>query len=313
MLRLQLDRSVRPAGKKCDAPKLRDHVETYFQDVTPQKRPRTIALEKIHIEHWVKFMGDTQLDKITKGQILRFRSLKQQAGWTGRTANLAVTILRNLLNHALDNELIASLPTDGLRSIRWVPKKRSLVTGEQMANLCKAALEHCPLNGRALADYLKLMSLCGSRRNETLAIQWKNIDWDRRQLIIGADGQTKNHESRCVDFNEPLDAHLKDMLSRKQEGTKFLFPAFRGEGDAAKSFRESLAVARKRAGLPHFGFHDCRHHFISYCVMSGIDYMTIARWVGHKDGGVLIGRVYGHLSNEHAQRQAQRVRFGLAG
>ena len=27
--------------------------------------------------------------------------------------------------------------------------------------------------------------------------------------------------------------------------------------------------------LQRFGFHDCRHHFISYAVMSGIDYMTI--------------------------------------
>jgi hypothetical protein len=26
--------------------------------------------------------------------------------------------------------------------------------------------------------------------------------------------------------------------------------------------------------------------------MSGIDYMTIARWVGHKDGGVLIGGLW---------------------
>lgn len=39
--------------------------------------------------------------------------------------------------------------------------------------------------------------------------------------------------------------------------------------------------------------------------------MTIAKWVGHQDGGVLIGKVYGHLSkNEHAQLQAQRVHFG---
>ena len=31
--------------------------------------------------------------------------------------------------------------------------------------------------------------------------------------------------------------------------------------------------------------------------MSGTDYMTIAKWVGHKDGGLLIGRTYGHLAN----------------
>jgi hypothetical protein len=46
--------------------------------------------------------------------------------------------------------------------------------------------------------------------------------------------------------------------------------------------------------------------------MSGIDYMTIARWVGHKDGGVLIGKVYGHLNNEHTQAQAARLNFSQA-
>ena len=43
--------------------------------------------------------------------------------------------------------------------------------------------------------------------------------------------------------------------------------------------------------------------------MSGIDYMTIARWCGHADGGILIGKVYGHLTNDHAQRQARKLNF----
>ena len=43
--------------------------------------------------------------------------------------------------------------------------------------------------------------------------------------------------------------------------------------------------------------------------MSCVDIMTIARWIGHADGGMLIGKVYGHLSNEHAQRAAKKVTF----
>jgi integrase len=58
-----------------------------------------------------------------------------------------------------------------------------------------------------------------------------------------------------------------------------------------------------------FQFHDCRHHFISMCVMGGVDFMTIASWVGHRDGGILIGKVYGHLANEHRKRMAERVAF----
>tara|TARA_B110000438_G_C15265159_1_gene415875 strand:+ start:59 stop:418 length:360 start_codon:yes stop_codon:yes gene_type:complete len=73
---------------------------------------------------------------------------------------------------------------------------------------------------------------------------------------------------------------------------------------AARQLEESLRKIRDDASCPGFGFHDCRHHFISYAVMSGIDYFTIACWVGHRDGGVLIGRVYGHLNDEPGRSQA---------
>jgi hypothetical protein len=46
--------------------------------------------------------------------------------------------------------------------------------------------------------------------------------------------------------------------------------------------------------------------------MDGIDFMTIAGWVGHSDGGVLIGKVYGHLVNDHVKRQAAKVTLGKA-
>jgi integrase len=99
------------------------------------------------------------------------------------------------------------------------------------------------------------------------------------------------------------------MLTRRAPETKWLFPSpQRGQQDIpSRTFRESLKLARAAAKLDQFGFHDCRHFFISMCVMAGIDNMTIASWVGHRDGGVLIGKVYGHLTDEHKQRQAQKL------
>jgi hypothetical protein len=35
--------------------------------------------------------------------------------------------------------------------------------------------------------------------------------------------------------------------------------------------------------------------------MAGIDFMTIADWLSHKNGGILIGKVYGHLLDERRQ------------
>jgi hypothetical protein len=53
---------------------------------------------------------------------------------------------------------------------------------------------------------------------------------------------------------------------------------------SSKTFKETLKKAREASGLK-LQFHDGRLLFISMCVMSGIYYMTIARWVGHQDGG----------------------------
>jgi len=43
--------------------------------------------------------------------------------------------------------------------------------------------------------------------------------------------------------------------------------------------------------------------------MSGIQNTTIAEWVSHKDGGVLIGKVYGHLAKGYKQQEATKLNF----
>ena len=41
--------------------------------------------------------------------------------------------------------------------------------------------------------------------------------------------------------------------------------------------------------------------------MAGVDYMTIAQWAGHQDGGIFIGKVYGYLSKAHKADMAKKL------
>jgi hypothetical protein len=43
-----------------------------------------------------------------------------------------------------------------------------------------------------------------------------------------------------------------------------------------------------------------------------VDIPTISRWLGHKDGGALAMKVYGHLRQDHSFTQIRRVSFGTA-
>jgi integrase len=297
-------------------PKFSDYADQYFayyEQVKDAKRDSTLYTEKIIIGHWKEHLGHVRLDRITRALVNSYIAKRQAAGRSGRTVNLEVTCFRNVMKRALDDNWINTLPTENLRPLKWTPQKRCLLTWEEINRLCAVA-ENGEVfkNGRQFADYVRLMAFCGSRRDETLHLKWSDVDWQQKQLTIGADGMTKNRKSRVVDFNPQLEKHLQAMLERKAPDSDWLFPSpQRGTQDlAAKSFVETMRLVRTAAGLRRFGFHDLRHYFISYCVMAGIDYMTIAKWVGHQDGGVLIGKVYGHLSNEHAQRQAQRLDFG---
>jgi len=297
-------------------PKFADYAQQYFdyyQAVKDAKRESTLYTEGIIINHWIEHLGHVRVDRITRALVNSYIAKRQAAGRSGRTVNLEVTCFRNVMNRAVDDGWITTLPTLNLRPLKWTAKKRTLLPRETIERLCEAAVKDKTFkNGREFADYVRLMAACGARRDETLRLKWSDVDWERKQLTIGSDGMAKNHKARVVDFNAELEAHLKDMGTRRAPDSQWLFPSpQRGERDEpAKSFVETMRLVREKAKVSQFGFHDLRHYFISYCVMSGIDFMTIAKWVGHQDGGVLIGKVYGHLSNEHAQRQAQRVNFG---
>jgi hypothetical protein len=76
-----------------------------------------------------------------------------------------------------------------------------------------------------------------------------------------------------------------------------------------KSARKCLQTACKKLSLPQFTHHDFRHFFATTCIESGVDIPTVSRWLGHKDGGALAMKRYGHLRQEHSFAMIKRVSF----
>jgi integrase len=294
-------------------PKFGDYAARYLDAISAgvgEKKRATIDKERRILARWADAIGGLRLDQIKRLHVNRHVEARLKSGAKPRTVNLDVIALRVVLKRALEEGLIQRLPTEGLRPLKTTTPKRALVSSADLDALCKAALT-ASKNGQQLSDYIRLMAYCGARRNEALALRWSDVDFAQEQLTIGAAGDTKNQTSRVVDFNPRLAAHLRDMATRRQPDSEYLFPSpQRGDNDTpAKSLRDSLDLARLAAKLPGFRFHDCRHHFISMSVMAGVDFLTVAAWVGHRDGGVLIGKVYAHLANEHRKLMAQRLVF----
>jgi integrase len=76
--------------------------------------------------------------------------------------------------------------------------------------------------------------------------------------------------------------------------------------------QKAIDSAARKLGLQRITHHDLRHLFATICIENGVDIPTVSRWLGHKDGGVLALKTYGHLRREHSMAQALKVNFAPA-
>lgn len=332
--RLKMNRSDSnlPVLHRC--PKFKDYVKTYLDFIRAGqdsgqalKKAATVTREEGALKQWAN-LGGTRLDKISLRQVNAHTARRLEAGTHKRTVKIELLVLNNLLNHAVEEGWINTIPRlskEARKRLRSEPAARPLFTAEDLEKLCTAAMDECedgtPVtkNWLQFCDYIRLLAYCGAREQEALRLRWQDVDFSGEQLTIGSDGDTKNKTARKVDFNPKLKAHLLEMQKRRAPDSEWLFPSpQRGDKDfRAQTFRESLKLVRAHAAKkdPHLAskaFHDLRHCFASYCVMGGIDFKTVSEWLGHRDGGALVCKVYSHLSDAHKKKQAQKLDFKSA-
>ena len=292
-------------------PKFGDFAREYLASPTlAEKKTCTQNSERQAIARWVSHLGEVRLDKITPALVFGYRDKRLAGGTSARTVNLDVIALRNVLKLAREREHIERLPE--FQQLKQKPSpKKTLLTKEQFSDLVTMANSGTTKNADLFRCYLRFLALTGSREKEALAVRWADVDFKREVVTIGSGGVSKNHRSRDVDFSPELAVLLKDMYTSRPPDSSWVFPSpQRGSKDIpAHTLRESLLRVRAAAGLPKVGFHDLRHFFASECVMAGIDFMTVASWLGHSDGGILVGKVYGHLADTHKKAAAKKLSF----
>ena len=301
--------SIPSFGTCCD-----QYLELHESMKHAVKRKSTIVRERLCLAKWRTHFGHIRLNAIVAPMIHAFRQKRLRSGRSPRTVNIDVITLRQVLKYAQELGYLKDLPTTGIKPLRHKPPVRPLLKDDQFTILCQKADASSNRSGPILADFIRFLGYSGGRYREALRLKWKDVSFDHRQVTFGSDGLSKNGKARVVDFNPALEAHLRTMHARRAPDCKYLFPSpQRGSKDIpASDLRGSLFTARKEADLEWVGFHDLRHFFASYCVMSGLDFKTIAEWLGHDSGTGLIDKVYGHLAADHKRRMAQKVSFSLA-
>jgi integrase len=152
----------------------------------------------------------------------------------------------------------------------------------------KELLEMVATEDEEGADFFRFLAASGVRKAGALGLEWKRIDMDARSMEVK---MKSRGGSRWIVL--PMTPEALGIL-RKREGLKlpspwpFLEARVRSAGRVLKKFAKGMNIDLKDN-------HAFRHYFASQALAGGLSVPEVASLLGHKDGGALVLRVYGHL------------------
>lgn len=270
-------------------------VAARYQADSQHKRAGTIASEASCITRMCANIGSMQIADITHNDLKNYRTRRQSQGIANSTINTEMSVASKVFQYAIDNEITDHNTVSTLKPLKCAKPERQLLSNEDIQKLCVLAPEW-------FNDYIRFLQYTGAREQEALRVRWIDVEFSRNRVHIGADGLAKNGKSRYVEMSEALRIHLEAMHSKATQVDTLFNPD-------DYDYRTALNATRTRTCLEWVGFHDFRRHFVSQCVMSGIDFATIANWCGHSDGGALLARKYTFLHSQHVVNQAKKLKF----
>lgn len=219
--------------------------------------------------------------------------------------NNTALVLRMVLDIAMESGVIYENAARHIVRRAIKPKELHLPDNAKFVEMVQTIENAGGRFSRDCADLVRFLAYGGFRLGEAGNVTWADCDFKKEEIVVRGDSEegTKNSEIRRV----PMIAEMRQLLKRLREMRGEELPDARvmRVGECQKA----MEAAVKKLGISHLTHHDLRHLFATRCIESGVDIPTVSRWLGHKDGGGLAMKVYGHLRNQHSTSMAKLVSF----
>ena len=254
-----------------------------------RQKPSGIAAKETALRvHLLPQLGDKPLDKITTEDVQR---LKHVLGTRApKTVNNVLTVLSVALRAAVEWEVIPKASC-AIRMLRTPKTKASFHDFDEFERLVRVA------RTEPLAHLLVLLGgEAGLRCGEMMALEWADVDLDKRQLCV-ARSEWKGHVTmpkggrlRYVPLTKRLTEALRGFRHLRsprvlclEDGSSLTQKVVRG-----------LVMRPSRRAMVKAGVHILRHTFCSHLAMRGAPARAIQELAGHQD--LATTQRYMHLS-----------------
>ena len=244
---------------------------------------RSIADYGWHLKQLDAFIGALGLEQVHLGTLRPFIEMRQAAGVKHKSINLALSIVRRILN------LSARLWRDeaGITWLETAPLIQMLPTTDARKPYPLSWDEQASLL-QALPDHLARMSLfkvnTGCREQEVCQLRW---DWEiavselSTSVFIVPGMQVKNGEDRLIVLNRVAKSVVESM--RGIHPTHVF--SYRGH-PVTKMNNSAWKRIRVTVGLKQVRVHDLKHTFGRRLRAAGVPLETRKVLLGHRNGDI---------------------------
>lgn len=247
---------------------------------------------------------------------------------TATTRRLLHRVLTASLNRAVELQLIGRNPALVLR--RRLPKvergQMAILSHEQTRQVLDDA------RGTEMFSPVLIALATGARRGEISALRWRNVDFDRGDVLIaesarelkGRDvtfGSTKGGRARritlpgmAVDELRAWKREQAEQLLRlgvRQSGDTPVCTRLDGERLTPNMLTDRFRDLAKRLGLP-VHFHSLRHMHASQLLLAGAHPRTMQERLGHHSASFTLD-VYSHVAERLRDDAADKIDAVLRG
>jgi integrase len=153
-------------------------------------------------------------------------------------------------------------------------------------------------------DALRFLRASGCRPQEMRAIEARHFDWINEQIVFPVKESKGKRDSRVIPLNSEALAMVTRLAMKYPEGK--LFRNVKGRAWTKSAIGCRFTRLRKKLKIKDCFAYAVRHTYATDALQRGVDPVTLAIIMGHKDATMII-KVYGHT-----QMIAGHVRAAVA-